>query len=126
LSLDDLLGLLFLLVFVVGPILRGLLRGSGEAPLLEIELEEPPVESEVRPPAAMPEPERAKTEVQPVPVMPRAEPEPTPPSPPPERRSERAARKLRLDLHRGGILEGIVWHEILSEPRVRRRWKPKR
>jgi len=120
LSLDDLLGLLFLLVFVVGPILKGLLKGSQEAPLLEVELEGPPLEEE-------PPPEPRGPRVRPVAVAP-PEPAPAPSEPEPAAPATRARRPRRLKLRfdRGGILEGVVWHEILSEPRARRRWKPKR
>ncbi len=145
-SLDDLLGLLFLLVFVVGPILKGLLKGSQEAPLLEAELPEPPSEVEAPPPADSrrprvrpvaipssepapappePEPKVERPRVRPVQLAPPPEPEPEPP-PPPEPKPAGARPKLGLRFHRGAILEGVVWHEILSEPRARRRWKPKR
>ncbi len=123
-SLDDLLGLLFLLVFVVGPVLKGLLKGSQEAPLLEVELPEPPSEEEAPPP---PPAEPRRPRVRPV-AIPPSEPAPAPPEPEPKAPAPRARRPRRLKLRfdRGGILEGVVWHEILSEPRARRRWKPKR
>ena len=127
-SLDDLLGLLFLLVFVVGPVLKGLLKGSQEAPLLEVELPEPPSEEEAPPP---PPAEPRRPRVRPVAIPPSepapAPPEPEPEPPPPTEPKPAGARpKLGLRFHRGAILEGVVWHEILSEPRARRRWKPKR
>ncbi|HFB39462.1 MAG TPA: hypothetical protein ENJ76_03515 [Oceanithermus sp.] len=124
-SLDDLLGLLFLLVFVVGPVLKGLLKGSQEAPLLEVELPEPPSEAEAPPP---PPAEPRRPRVRPVAVAP-AEVEAAPePEPAPAEAAPKARRTggLKLRFDRGGILEGVVWHEILSEPRARRRWKPKR
>jgi len=125
LSLDDLLGLLFLLVFVVGPILKGLFQGSGEAPLFEVELEEPPAEPEAAPRPPEPETKGEQPRVRPVRVAPPPE-RKRPSSPPPEPKSKGARAKLKLRFRRGSILEGVVWHEILSEPRARRRWKPKR
>lgn len=162
-SLDDLLGLLFLLIFVVGPVLKGLLQGSEETPLLEPEEAPtpPPKTEEARAEAAKPEPppapepgeaavpdpaaggrEAVKPELAPAPKpLPEAEglrlepmakaeavraPQPAaaraPEAPPPKPKRKR----FGLSFTRGGILEGVVWHEILSEPRARRRWKPKR
>ena len=119
-KLDDLLGLLFVLFFIVGPVLKGLFRRD-EAPGYP---QEAPGE-EV--PPAPPKPQRREPE--PVPVRPVAaapapseSESPTTEGPPPASRP----KKLGLRLTRNAIVKGIVWHEILSEPRAKRRWPPKR
>ena len=137
-QLDDILGLFFLLFFVVIPVLRGLFA-KGE---VVVELEPPPE------PEAIPEP---KPEAEPKPIpepepkpKPYLEPEPRPmvaeprwreepkekaPPPPPPKAKPEAKKAPRerglLDFERGAILEGIIWHEVLSEPRAKRRWRPK-
>jgi len=120
LKLDDLLGLLFVLFFIVGPVLKGLFQKERVPEILEEAFPEPP-EEEVPP--------REKRKPEPVPVRPvavaPAPSEPAPPAaeePPPARRP----KKLGLRLTRNAIVKGIVWHEILSEPRAKRRWPPKR
>ena len=118
-KLDDLLGLLFFLLFILAPVVKGLLKR--EAPL-ETELLPPPP-----PPPPEEEPEKKAKPPRPRPVVvaapsPGAEPEAQPP--PARKRRKKKRRTLRV--RPGGILEGIVWHEILSEPRGKRPWKPKR
>jgi len=120
LTLDDLLGLIFVLVFIVGPILKGLFQRDE---VLELPEEAFPAEETPPPP---PEPPKAKERVpvRPVAVAPKpAEPEP---SPPPAEPRHKRRKKLKLGVGGDAIVEGIVWHEILSEPRAKRRWQPKR
>jgi len=115
---DDLLGLLFLLVFLVLPALRGVLRREAAE---EAELLFPPG---LPPEEAGEEREKeAKRPVRPRPVATAPKP---PPAPVPELERASGKPRLRIGFEERAILKGIVWHEILSEPRARRRWKPKR
>ncbi|APD08461.1 MULTISPECIES: hypothetical protein [Thermus] len=126
-SLDDLLGLLFLLFFIVLPALQGL-RRSPQAP---------PVFPEDLP---LPEPPRPKAR-----PKPRPKPKPAlPPSPPPSREGEslertitpgrerlevrfrediaeevreKPAKKRLLATDRESLLKGVIWHEILKKPK---------
>jgi len=162
-KIDDLIGILFLLFFIVGPALRGLLKPR--EPLVEVELppeiEEMMREPEPRPaeprPPARPGTARAVSR----PAQPQAAPPPAVPAPavpPPggkmqaaeghaagsrsRRRieearrdaadvaaeehaafAERRGRKMRhagLPLHARGIVHGMLWHEVLSEPASRK------
>jgi len=113
LKLDDLIGIFFLLAFVVLPVVRSLL--VGEEPKAPEPEAQPPGEPEPRPAAEPP---------------PQAPPEPSPVAAAPEpprvgEPGERRGRKSPLALGKGAILKGIIWHEVLSEPRGRRRWRPK-
>ncbi len=118
---DDLLGLFFLVVFLVLPALRGLLRSS---PPEEGELLFPPEAAPPPPPPRERPKPKAKPEVRPVVLAPEPEPEPAPAKAAPRGKAKKP--RLRLEFEESAILKGIVWHEILSEPRARRRWKPKR
>jgi len=121
---DDLIGILFLLLFIVGPALKGLFK-PGE-PLIEVEAAEEagPPEEGLRPKA--PSQPAAAPPTPPVREAPAAaEPvRPSPPSPPEERRSadklpgggKRRVRKLGLRTGKRAVLNGMLWHEILSEP----------
>jgi len=118
---DDLLGLLFLLVFLVLPALRGVLtRGAPEA---AEPAETPPPPKPPTPPDGRKQGRRPVPEPRPVAAAPEPAETPVPVAPPPETKE---ARGFRIRFEERAILEGIVWHEILSEPRARRRWKPKR
>jgi len=164
---DDIIGLLFLLFFIVGPILRGLFRPS--EPLIEVELPEVEPVEPAQPPAQQPAPQQA------APAQPTAQPASRPPAATPEPAPAPAARRdaaqraeghaagarsrqrieearrdagemaasehrafapaaaessrgARLPVHRKAIVQGMLWHEILSEPaslrhRARRRRK---
>ncbi|GEM90481.1 hypothetical protein [Oceanithermus desulfurans] len=175
-KIDDLLGILFLLFFIVGPALRGLLKPR--EPLVEVELppeleemmrEVAPGKQEPPPQAARPKPAPAQTKPAQS-ARPSASSTPAPAAAtgaPPgatqtaeghaagsrsrrrieEARTdatdmaaeERAAfvqkgerpphhRRAGVPLHRKGIVHGMLWHEILSEPvsKKRRRVRAKR
>jgi len=162
-KIDDLIGILFLLFFIVGPALRGLLKPR--EPLVEVELppeiEEMMREPEPRPtepqPPARPGTARARGRpAQPQAAAPPAAPAPA--APPPgstmqtaegyaagsrsrqrieEARRDaadvaseehaafalRRGRKMKhagLPLHARGIVHGMLWHEVLSEPASRK------
>ncbi|GAA6762346.1 MULTISPECIES: hypothetical protein [Thermus] len=122
-SLDDLLGLLFLLFFIVLPALQGL-RKNPQAP---------PVFPEDLP---LPEPPRPKPKPKPKPALP---PSPPPPqegeslerAPSPERERlevrfreevaeevrEKPAKKRLLTMDRESLFKGVIWHEILKKPK---------
>ncbi len=118
---DDLLGLLFLVIFLVLPALRGVLtRGAPEA---AEPTEPPPPPKPPGPPGRREQEERPIPEPRPVATAPEPPGPPVPAAPPPE---AKGGRGFRIRFEERAILEGIVWHEILSEPRARRRWKPKR
>ncbi len=170
-KIDDIIGLLFLLFFIVGPILRGLFRPS--EPLIEVELPEiEPVESaQPQTGAGQPAPQQAAPAP---PARPAGQPSPkaatapapaTAPAAKPasvqqakghaagarsRQRIEEARRdagevaaserqafvaaqdrprgRSGLKTHRRAIVNGMLWHEILSEPaslrhRARRRRK---
>ena len=132
---DDIIGILFLLFFILGPALKGLFK-PGE-PLIEVELPEVETTPENAEPATNKLPQRTITEP------------PTPPTPaalktaePPVREpviatpavraareaplrsldqklpdgGRRRLRKLGLKTDRRAVLNGMLWHEILSEP----------
>lgn len=175
-KIDDLLGILFLLFFIVGPALRGLLKPR--EPLVEVELppeleeimrEAAPRPQEPPPQAARPKPAQAQTKLARS-AQPAASSAPAPAAAAgaplgamqtaeghaagsrsrrriEEARTdatgmaaeERAAfaqkgehhrphRHAALPLHRKGIVHGMLWHEILSEPvsKKRRRVRAKR
>lgn len=153
-KIDDLLGILFLIFFVIGPALRGLLRPRGPLveeglpPEIEELLGEPSLQQET-----VPAPARSAT-----PPAQMTRPEPTaragtPPVVAPQtaeghgagsrsrRRIETAGRDaaevakgeraafaqsrwqekhVGLPLHSRGIVHGMLWHEVLSEPAYRR------
>ncbi|WP_456444782.1 hypothetical protein [Oceanithermus sp.] len=162
-KIDDLIGILFLLFFIVGPALRGLWKPR--EPLVEVELppeiEEMMREPEPRPtepqPPARPGTARAGSRpAQPQAAAPPAAPAPA--APPPDgtmqtaeghaagsrsrQRIEGAERdasdvateeraafaqvrspKMKhsgLPLHARGIVHGMLWHEVLSEPASRK------
>ncbi|MCS6868056.1 hypothetical protein [Thermus sp.] len=129
-SLDDLLGLLFLLFFIVIPALQGLTRKAPPVP--------PGVPEDLPPPEAPPRP-RPK-------ARPKAKPKPAPPPPPPapgregdslerlpspertplevrfretppEEAPPKARRKGLVQTDREGLLKGVIWHEILKKPK---------
>ncbi|GAB5602499.1 hypothetical protein FJNA_10240 [Thermus sp. FJN-A] len=131
-SLDDLLGLLFLLFFIVIPALQGLLRrGQPQTP--------PGFPEDLPVPEPLPKP-KPKARPKPRPKPPPSS-LPAPPiqregeslerAPSPERAplevrfreeaQEEAARKrprkrlVRAD--RESILKGVIWHEILKKPK---------
>lgn len=159
---DDIIGLLFLLFFIVGPILRGLFRPS--EPLIEVELPEVEPVEPAQPPAQQPAPQQAapaKPAAQPA-SRPAARPAAAPGSTPTpvvrkdtaqraeghaagarsrqrieearrdagemaasEQRAFAAAQdrprnRSGLKTHRRAIINGMLWHEILSEPASRR------
>lgn len=119
---DDLIGLLFVLFFIVVPVLKGLFQreAAPEAPLFEEDLPEPE-------PAPQPEPKRPeRVPTRPVVVAPKKKAEEPPAAEEPLARPQSRPKKPRLRFDRDAIVEGIVWHEILSEPRAKRRWQPKR
>jgi len=119
LSLDDLLGLIFVLFFIVAPVLKGLfVREEIPEVVLEDDLLEPEPEPEPK------RPERVPT--RPVMVAPKKKAEEPPAVEEPPAQSPPRSKKLKLRFNRDAIVEGIVWHEILSEPRAKRRWQPKR
>ncbi len=146
-SLDDLLGLIFLLIFVVAPIVRGLIKPQQpEVVLTEVK---PPPKRQAKPRsrAAPPQPESKgqrpapRTKLVPPTATEsnrqRAAPQTKLAAPTatmthkaeleaPPQVSARKKRGLSLRVDHGGILEGILWHEILSPPRALRPWKPKR
>ncbi|GLV47362.1 hypothetical protein TJA_05340 [Thermus sp. LT1-2-5] len=123
-SLDDLLGLLFLLFFIVIPALQGLRRAPSTPPSFPEDL-------------PLPEPlPRPKRKPKPKPVL--------PPSPPPAREGEsleriqspererlevrfreevaeeakqKPAQKRLLTTDRKSLLKGVIWHEILKKPK---------
>ena len=159
---DDIIGLLFLLFFIVGPILRGLFRPS--EPLIEVELPEVEPVEPAQPPAQQPAPQQAS------PAQPTAQPANRPAgrpaaapgsTPTPVVRKDTAQRAeghaagarsrqrieeaqrdagemtasarqaytttsgkgkrgAKLPVHRKAIVQGMLWHEILSEPASRR------
>jgi len=124
-KLDDIFGIIFLLLFIIGPALKGLLKPP--EPLIEVESP-----SEAPPPEAT-KPTGGKAEPVPAPVAaqserkPRPQPEPSRPAAapvvaPPAATSRPATvkrerrRKLTLGMGRRDVLRGMLWHEVLSEP----------
>ena len=132
-SFDDLLGLLFLLFFVVLPTLKGLFSREDEVVVVE-EPEAPGAEPDLPEPSAK-EPPVVVKEAEPLREEPRVvvreAQTPPPPSAEEPTKGVEAPPKPRgqkplLDFDRGAIVKGIIWHEVLSEPRAKRRWQPKR
>jgi len=117
LKLDDLLGLIFFLLFILAPVVKGLLK------------REAPLETELLPPPPPPPPEE-KPRAKPKAPRPRPVAIATPSRETPKEAAEPKIRRRKkrrgLRVKPDGILEGIVWHEILSEPRGKQPWKPKR
>ncbi|GGM94839.1 hypothetical protein GCM10007092_05260 [Thermus composti] len=125
-SLDDLLGLLFLLFFIVLPALQGLRRPPATPPGFPEDL---PMPEPAPKPRAKPRPKP-----KPQPVLP-------PTSPPkegeslerpvaPERKplevrfreekeegAPKPKRKRLLTTDRESLLKGVIWHEILKRPK---------
>ena len=158
-KIDDLIGILFLLFFIVGPALRGLLKPR--EPLVEVELppeiEEMLHEPEPQPPARPGTARAGSHAAQPQAAAPPSA-APAPAAPPPggtmqtaeghvagsrsrqrieEARRDaadvaaeehaafalRRGRKMKhagLPLHARGIVHGMLWHEVLSEPASRK------
>ncbi|WP_022798802.1 hypothetical protein [Thermus islandicus] len=123
-SLDDLLGLLFLLFFVILPALQGLSR-RGRPPTLpeDLPLPEPFPKPKSRPrpkPKPLPSPEPKRAEAPSRPTLPppserrvlEARPQEPQEEPPPK-----PARKKLLRTDRESILKGVIWHEILKRPK---------
>ena len=129
---DDIIGILFLLFFILGPALKGLFK-PGE-PLIEVELPEVETIPENAEPATNKLPQRTITEppAQPTPAAPKTA-EPPVREPVTAVRAAREAtprsldqklpdggrrrvRKLGLKTDRRAVLNGMLWHEILSEP----------
>jgi len=136
---DDLIGILFLLFFIIGPALKGLFKPS--EPLIEVELPDIEPEPEAAAPTH-PEPRQtprqtpsapaptafvAANSTQPTKTSKReisqsmaAEPEKLPDG------GRRRVRKLGLKTDRRAVLNGMLWHEILSEPVALKRLKQRR
>ncbi len=125
-KLDDVFGIIFLLLFIIGPALKGLLKPP--EPLIEVE---PPIEEAPPPKAA--QPAGGKTEPVPPPAAaqnerrPRPQPEPSRPAAAPVVAAPAASggpatvkrqrrRKLALGMGRRDVLRGMLWHEVLNEP----------
>ncbi len=124
-KLDDIFGIIFLLLFIIGPALKGLLKPP--EPLIEVE---PPIEA---PPPKAAKPAGGKAEPVPAPAAaqnerkPRPQPEPSRPAAAPVIAAPAASggpatterqrrRKLVLGMGRRDVLRGMLWHEVLSEP----------
>lgn len=161
-NIDDLIGILFLLFFIVGPALRGLLKPR--EPLVEVELP-PEIEEMMR--EVAPDPQEPPQAAQPKSAQTQTKPAagnlPAAPATPAtaavedalmqtaeghsagsrsRRRIEEAQRdaseiaaeeraafaqvrspKMQhagLPLHARGIVHGMLWHEVLSEPASRK------
>jgi len=135
---EDLIGVLFLLFFLVGPALKGLFKP--QEPLVEVELPEtfPEADETTEPatartardplwetPAFQPTPPDDGIETAPVSSSATEEP-PLPQDRPPETSRIDVSRRARGDKKRGrkaglrtgrrAIINGMLWHEILSEP----------
>ncbi len=119
-SLDDLLGLLFLLFFVVLPALQGLSRRGGGFPE-DLPAPEPLPRPQPRPkarPKPPPEPRREEGQSLERPPSPERTPlevrfrEEAPQETPKVRKGKRL---LATDPH--SLLKGVVWHEILKKPK---------
>lgn len=144
-SLDNLLGLLFFILFVVLPALRSLSRrpnpaedDEGQESMPEQRplppQPQPPVVREVVPPPAAPRPVRPQPQpvapaqvARPRPRSPELEPEPrrpalsvsTPPPPTPylPPASTQSRKRTIIAARPEAILSGMVWREVLAEPR---------
>ncbi len=142
---DDLIGILFLLLFIIGPALKGLFKPS--EPLIEVEL--PDFEPEAATPSSRPQqagkpagtnaqkasppaqpqrprqvivapPAGEKTTVAPAASLKQAAADRADKLPDGGRRR---VRKLTLETGRRAVLTGMLWHEILSEPVALKRLK---
>jgi len=123
-KLDDIFGIIFLLLFIIGPVLKGLLKPP--EPLIEVEppIEAPPPEA-IKPSGGRAEPVPAPTTAQSE-RKPRPQPEPSRPAAAPVAAAppasvghatvKRRRRKLGLGKGRRRVLRGMLWHEVLSEP----------
>jgi len=139
---DDLIGILFLLFFIVGPALKGLFKPS--EPLIEVELPEiEPQPEDAAPNQPEPRPAPRQTPAAPVPTafiadqkddaaqspaVSKRETNQTPATAP-EKLPDGGRRRLRrlgLETNRRAVLNGMLWHEILSEPVARKRMKQRR
>jgi len=137
---DDLIGILFLLFFILGPALKGLFKPS--EPLIEVELPEIEPESEAAAPD-QPEPHPAPQQepVAPAPVsfaIPERNYVAAPPAAPEGEAGQestvksgnlpasRRKRKLGLKTDRRTVINGMLWHEVLSEPVALKRLKQRR
>ncbi|MFN3180168.1 MAG: hypothetical protein ACK41R_08510 [Thermus sp.] len=131
-SLDDLLGLLFLLFFIVIPALQGLSRRGQPPPTPPGFPEELPVPEPLpRPkPKARPKPKVPPPSSLPPPRKPEAESLERPSSlerqplevrfreaSPPEEEGKKPPRKKLLTTDGESILKGVIWHEILKKPK---------
>lgn len=132
-SLDDLLGLLFLLFFIVIPALQGLSR-RGQPPTPPVFPEELPLPEPEPRPKARPKPRPRPTPPPPAPAPLREgkgegaslERSPSPERTPlevrfreaaPEEALQKAPRKKLIATDRENLLKGVIWHEILKKPR---------
>ena len=114
-SLDDLLGLLFVLFFIVLPALQGLFRRNPPPDLpfpVEGELEAPP------PPPPPPRPSEPSLEaLQVPPPRPREaglqEAEPVVSS----GEAPKRPKGRRLGTRAKDVVQGMIWHEILNKPK---------
>ncbi|AFV76439.1 hypothetical protein ACLWNE_07250 [Thermus oshimai] len=125
-SLDDLLGLLFLLFFIVLPALQGLSR-KAPPPGFPLDLPEP----EPLPPAPKPRPKKRPKPPEPPKRPLEATPEPlrsleaaprealkvTFREAQEEVETPRKKRPRLLSMEKNEILKGMVWHEILKPPK---------
>ena len=114
-SLDDLLGLLFVLFFIVLPAIQGLFRRNPQPDLpfpVEGELEAPP------PPPPPPRPSEPSLEaLQVPPPRPREaglqEAEPVVSS----GEAPKRPKGRRLGTRAKDVVQGMIWHEILKKPK---------
>ncbi|WP_038056485.1 hypothetical protein [Thermus amyloliquefaciens] len=128
-SLDDLLGLLFLLFFIVIPALQGLSRRGQPLPPPGFPEDLPGPEAQPRPrPKARPKPKPRPT---PPPSKPAEaaslerypSPERTPlevsfrATPSPEEAPKKAPKRKLVATDGESILKGVIWHEILKKPK---------
>lgn len=131
-SLDDLLGLLFLLFFIVIPALQGLSRRGQPPPIPPGFPEDLPLPEPLpRPkPKARPKPKVPPPPSLPAPKKPEAESLERPSSPErqplevrfreassPEEERRKRPRKRLLTTDGESILKGAIWHEILKKPK---------
>ncbi|WP_457638252.1 hypothetical protein [Oceanithermus sp.] len=126
-KLDDIIGILFLLFFILGPALKGLFKPA--EPVIELEIPEENSNQAITerasrteplqpagPPASKParEPAEAQAAAHTRPVDEGLENKSRPPKQPGG--GKRRKRKLGLKTGRRAVLNGMLWHEILSEP----------
>lgn len=129
-QLDDLIGLLFFVFFVILPALSGLLRrGQGPPDLDEPELPRPQPPQRPQPtaqPAPQPQPRPAQPTPRPQPrpvqtpraggEVARAKEYARPAQPPAPAAPQKATPQLLLT-DKDAILKGVIWRQILEEPR---------